>query len=116
MCGMSVTAAIARGLSSPAEVASPAKLSTGPERAGACIEFASRWGRGAEGPLHPSRARPERRARAWRELREDSGNDVILGLSKHAKELHRLGEKGWRVRSRCGSKKSCSARPKLIRN
>ena len=54
---MSVTAAIARGLSSPAEVASPAELSIGPERAGARIEFASRWGRGAVGPLHPSRAR-----------------------------------------------------------
>ncbi len=54
---MSVTAAVARGLSSPAEVASPAELSTGPERAGARIEFASRWGRGAVGPLHPSRAR-----------------------------------------------------------
>ena len=54
---MSVTAAVARGLSSPAEVASPAELSTGPERAGARIEFASRWGREAVGPLHPSRAR-----------------------------------------------------------
>ncbi len=52
-----MTAAIARGLSSPAEVASPAELSIGPERAGARIEFASRWGRGAVGPLHPSRAR-----------------------------------------------------------
>ena len=45
----------------------------------------------------PSGAAPPaetREERAWRELREDSGNDVILGLSKRAKELHRLGEKG----------------------
>ncbi len=52
-----MTAAVARGLFSPAEVASPAELSTGPERAGARIEFASRWGREAVGQLHPSRAR-----------------------------------------------------------
>ncbi len=47
---MSVTAAIARCFSFPAEVASPAELPIGPERAGARIEFASRWGREAVGP------------------------------------------------------------------